>query len=120
MKHLILLSLVIVFNLSSQAQEGGTISGIIKNNEQEVLSKATLEFSNLHKSILTDSAGYFEIRGLQAGNHLLYITMVGYEPFYQKIRLDSGELKNLQITLESKASSLNEVVVTGTLKEVKR
>jgi outer membrane receptor for ferrienterochelin and colicins len=120
MKHLILLSLVIVFNLSSQAQEGGTISGIIKNNEQEVLSKATLEFSNLHKSILTDSAGYFEIRGLQAGNHLLYITMVGYEPFYQKIRLDSGEIKNLQITLESKASSLNEVVVTGTLKEVKR
>ncbi len=120
MKHLVLPLLVFLFNLSSQAQEGGTISGIIKNNELEALSKATVELSNLHKSILTDSAGYFEIRGLQAGNHLIYITMVGYEPFYQKITLDSGEIRNLQITLESKASSLNEVVVTGTLKEVKR
>ncbi|HZH01371.1 MAG TPA: TonB-dependent receptor, partial [Flavisolibacter sp.] len=66
------------------------------------------------------SAGYFQITGLTAGTYVLQVTMVGFSPHSEVIHLLSGETKEIIADMVPKTADLEAVVVTGTLKEVKR
>src|SRR5215216_2232944 len=67
---------------------------------------------------MTDSSGFFRLE-LNPGKFTLHISMIGYETHHETIAI-SNEEKLLQIELQPFASSLGEVVVTGTMKPVQR
>ena len=110
---------LIILSSGVHAQEKGAINGSIKH-KNEPLEKATVLLKNLKRSYITDSAGYFEISNLPAGRYHLYITRVGLKPEQKTVDLNEAEIKNISIDLHESDSSLNEVVITGTLKEVRR
>src|SRR5688572_13069662 len=71
-------------------------------------------------SVLTDSLGHFSFSGLSSGKYVLEISMVGYETYHKNLTLKENETKDLVIEMLAAPSSLDAVVVTGTMKPIKR
>ena len=82
------------------------------------LAGATVEIKKLKMTAISDTAGYFSIPVVQPGNYLLHIGVVGYEPFLESIRIAEDIPGEQVFNLLPVASSLDGVVVTGTMKPV--
>ena len=95
------------------------VSGTISNKGMPV-EAATIKLANTYSSTLSDSNGVYLLSNLQAGNYNLMVTRIGYGTVVKKIVLKDEEQFHLNISLEETENRLNEVVVTGTLKEVRR
>lgn len=68
----------------------------------------------------TDEEGQFSFTELKPGKYTLLASYLGYVPYKTTISIKQGETKSVTITLQASAESLNETVVTGTLKPVSR
>ena len=101
------------------AQEKYTLQGTVQY-EGQPLQHATVFLKNGAWSGITDSSGRFAIRDLPAGRYHLYVSMAGFQEHHQHITIGSGPDSPLSIALVPNQASLNEVVVTGTMKAVRR
>ncbi len=68
----------------------------------------------------TDENGKFELHGLQEGGYILVVSSLGYRTYRKPLRLKPDSAMDLHITLQPGMESLDEMVVTGTLKAVSR
>lgn len=115
------LTLVLFFLLAGtmlQAQTG-SISGHIHSDGKPVAFASTT-ITGSGKGAVTDSSGYYLLTGLAAGTYKLKISATGYIAAEKKVTVQNDSLVQLDITLTSAEKSLEDVVITGTLKEVKR
>ncbi|MCW3073746.1 MAG: TonB-dependent receptor [Flaviaesturariibacter sp.] len=110
---------LILFTYSLSAQIAGEIQGRVLYGT-EALPNATVSVKNKSVTSITDSTGSFSIKNLAKGRYAIYVTMIGYEPFQQGVEVKDGEIKAITIALQPSQASLNEVVVSGTLKPVQR
>jgi len=106
------------FILYSNAQTFN-LSAVVSSNGKKI-EAASIKISNTPLGTVTDSSGFFTLQFLKAGIYSLAITAVGFNKEIQKVNIKEGENTLLQIELTQTESNLNEVVVTGTLKEVRR
>lgn len=83
------------------------------------LAFATVQLENTSFGTVTDENGYYKITDLSAKEYKLSVSYVGYVPQKKKIHLKAKEQLSLNIVLNADMT-LEEVVVTGTLKAVKR
>src|SRR5690606_30029908 len=67
----------------------------------------------------TNENGHFELEGIPAGKATFVVRAVGYLPHKQDINT-SAPLPPLDITLQKDNRNLDEVVVSGTLREVSK
>ena len=68
----------------------------------------------------TDSLGIYHLQDIPKGTYKIHVTSAGFKPITQKILVLENESLNLDFELEENQNELNEVVVSGTLKPVKR
>jgi outer membrane receptor for ferrienterochelin and colicins len=68
----------------------------------------------------TDTTGLFLINNLPAGTYRVRVTAIGYAPSEKTVQLKENETKELAFELFSHHTTLNEVVVSGTMKEVSK
>lgn len=68
----------------------------------------------------TDSLGFYKLENIPKGNYKINVTSTGFKPVTQRISVLENENLNLDFELEEDQNELNEVVVSGTLKPVKR
>ena len=122
MKHhsnkpmLIGLALLISSCLFSQ---NATISGKVTSNNE------SLEFVNImlqgtEMGAITDLSGAYRITNIKPGTYKLIASSIGYKKEYQSIALKSGDALTVNFELTEENSELNEVVITGTMKEVSK
>ncbi|MBC7935348.1 MAG: TonB-dependent receptor [Rhizobacter sp.] len=97
----------------------GSISGHVVADGKAV-AFASVSISGSAKGTITDSVGYFQFTALTTAAYKLKATASGYLPFEKKITLKNDSTIQLAIELTRGERSLEDVVVTGTLKEVKR
>jgi TonB-linked SusC/RagA family outer membrane protein len=83
------------------------ISGIIRNKLNEVMKGATVQNLNTNQSVLSGANGQYVIAASKGDS--LVASFVGYTPF----RWAFTDRIDYDITLETVAGSLNEVVVVG-------
>ncbi len=100
---------------SLKAQESIILSGITSFNGGSV-ALATIQAGK--HSTLSDSTGFFSIAGLSKGKYSVKITSAGF--LSQQIPLLLNKDTLIQLVMQSNEAAMDEVVVTGTLKEVKR
>ncbi|MFN7312816.1 MAG: TonB-dependent receptor [Bacteroidota bacterium] len=93
----------------------GKITGIIKSGS-EAVSFANIGIDGTTIGTVANEQGNFEFPALQYGTYTLVISAIGYEKTYKKVQLQSAQ-QNVTIQVEKQSNSLNEVTVTGTLKE---
>lgn len=84
--------------------------------EGNFIANATVSLNNIKQ--LTDSTGSFNFHSLEARKYHLIVSMVGFESFHKTIVLSTDDVKSLAIELQQNTSSLDAVVVTGTMKPV--
>jgi outer membrane receptor for ferrienterochelin and colicins len=83
------------------------------------VNSATVQLINLKKTLLVDSLGNFSFTDVPLGTHYLKISLLGYNTYTSKIELKSDSVL-ATIELKSLDEKLNDVVITGTHKEVRR
>lgn len=93
------------------------ISGQI-HGEDGPVAFATVGLKGLSTGTSADEDGYFELRDLAPGSYTLLISAVGYRVYQQSLTLAGNEQLRLgQIKIIEDVLGLEEVVVTGTMKE---
>lgn len=108
-----------LLSLSVCMAQTGSVSGyIISGSEPVMFASVYLEKTQLGTS--TNENGYFTISDIPLGDYVLKVSSLGYSDYKQKVQVTgSGEIK-LEIKIEAAADKLNEVVISGTMKEVSK
>ena len=118
MKFYTLLLILTLFALAIFAQNG-VVSGTVSSSHS--ISFATVSVQNSKHGTSTDSAGRFKIEGLLPGKYTIIVSYLGYKTQSKTVSIESGQNVQADFTLlPTETASLNEVVVTGTMKEVSR
>ena len=68
----------------------------------------------------TNDDGAYILQNVPAGSYILRATVIGYLSYSTKISLSANETKAISIQLVATSEQLEETVVTGTLKAVRR
>lgn len=115
MKYLFLTILIFsAISLHSQNISGKVESSIPVGQEINV------SLLNTNFKTQTDSLGFYKLENIPEGNYKIHLTATGFKPVTQRISVLENENLNLDFELEEDQNELNEVVVSGTLKPVKR
>ena len=113
--HRILVVVASLLSFCSLAQNSGSISGIIRDkNDQKLLAGATVLLNPGNKGATSSEAGAFRISDIQAGTYSLTVTNVGYKTaMITNLVITSGNENTLTVELEPEPKDLASVTVTG-------
>lgn len=97
-----------------------TIVGFISSSDNPI-SGATISLKQSGYGAVSDSTGFYKIENIKAGNYKIEVSAIGYNIVSRNIVLAASQKKmSLNFNLTENKAQLNEVVVSGTLKEVIR
>lgn len=114
MKYLFLIMLL----FSAKGVYSQTISGKVNRDNDAQLIKITL--LNTAFKTEADSTGSYKLENIPQGNYKIQVTSTGFKPITQRISVTENQSLNLDFELKDNENELNEVVVSGTLKAVRR
>ncbi len=106
--------------LLGYTQSVSSISGSVTDRSGAAIPWATVAIPSLKTGTTADSAGRFLLSDVPAGNWELEVKYVGYQPYTVRIRTNGSTPENRDIVLLDAGTSLDEVVVSGTMKEVSK
>lgn len=107
-----------LFAISLNAQQAN-ISGRV-TNAGSGLETVSIRLLNTVIQTITDSNGFYNLQIPLQGHYTLVAERVGYNPFRKKIHVSAMEPMIIDIPLTIKETDIPDVVVTGTLKEVRK
>lgn len=116
MKLILLLNLLFAISVHGQT---GSIKGKIASDNKPV-EFVNIGLSGTQYSSTTDKHGEFEITQIPFGDYEFQISMVGYQKVKKKIIIDKPLPVIISQNIISLDNRLNEVVVSGTMKEISR
>ncbi len=120
MKKLFVLIFFILFSSELYAHEN-CIEGYVfmKNGENKPIIGATVRIMNTSLGAITNSKGFFHIKGIPKGNYELIITGVGFKPIHHKFTIEKefSEPITMNFEMEETAIQTADVVVTATRSE---
>jgi TonB-linked SusC/RagA family outer membrane protein len=114
MKYLNLFFLFILLSNYCFAQEGGSLSGTVRDSTGKALKGANILLTGTVHSAATDSAGHFTLYA-PAGRYQLRASYVGYTTLEIAVMLPS---RNLDLVLKPSAAMLGEVIVSTGYQEL--
>lgn len=111
--------LVFLFAVTSALGQEGGVVGIIKSGG-EPIAFAHLMVKGTGKGTIANELGEFKILMLPPGRYLLQSSAIGFRHQEQAVVVESGKVSSIEISLEEDAAQLQEVVITGTMREVSK
>jgi outer membrane receptor for ferrienterochelin and colicins len=117
MKQLITVCLFFI-STTLYAQQG-ILSGQVHSNGTAV-SAATVSLKKLNRKTATDTEGRYNFNEVPGGNYMLTVAAVGYVSYRREITIIADSTVVLDVEIKEKSDELNEVVVTGTMKAVRK
>ncbi len=112
-----LITLILI--VSAHGSLAQSVSGAVTSVGEPVLyANVFLQGTQIGTS--TDEFGRFEIKNVPVGKHQLIVTAIGFTKTVKPISIDAGEQLQIEIEVEEHAAQLEEVVVSGTMKEVSK
>ncbi len=115
MKYLFLTILILTAkNIYSQ-----NISGKVASSTP-IVQEIKVSLLNTNIKTQTDSLGFYKLENVPKGNYKIVVASTGFKSVTQRISVLENQNLNLDFELKEDNNELNEVVVSGTLKPVKR
>ena len=110
--NFIILSLVLSNLLF--AQPAGSIVGTVldKDLNNEPLPFANILIPEVNVGTTSDFDGLFSLDGLTEGDYIVHFSFVGYETQKVPVTVVGGKVTEIQVSLASSSSALDEVIVT--------
>lgn len=96
-----------------------SISGKIEDTRGAPISGASIKLLRTNIGTSSNEDGAFRLGSVARGQWRLQIQAIGYRTVERSVKVETGDTP-LVIVLEEDAASLDEVVVSGTLKEVSK
>ena len=110
-KHILFLIIGGIQLIQAQSYIEGSIS-----DHKGKIPFANIQIKNLNIGTAADAEGHFKIQA-PAGDYSLEVTAMGYHKFKKKIKLTEGDTIFIDPVLSETSYSIDQIVVTGTLKE---
>ncbi|MEL6824136.1 MAG: TonB-dependent receptor, partial [Calditrichota bacterium] len=113
-----LYSLFLLFILQSlilhaQSLQDATLIGRVTISENEGLAGVNVFIDSLTIGTATDSDGYFELKNIPSGNHIITFSAIGYKEETRSLSFQRRERKTIIVNLTQTAVDIDEVEVTG-------
>lgn len=108
-------TLILMGILMSLLSFGNEITGIV-SSDGELVAFANVVIKGTNIGSATDINGFFRLTNVSKGKQELEVSALGYKKFKQKIFVSELNEK-LKIELKKSSYNLDQVVVTGTMKE---
>jgi iron complex outermembrane receptor protein len=106
---------------SASAQQRGTISGTVLNQEtNQPIADANVVLAHTTIGTTTDADGTFTLQNVPSGTQKLIFSFVGFKKQTQSITIDGTETISLEIRLQPQALSLEGIQVTALQPDLKR
>ncbi|MDQ6471172.1 TonB-dependent receptor [Flavobacterium sp. LHD-80] len=115
MKYLFLTILIISATRLYSQNISGKIDGLIPYGQEINISLLNTNFKTQ-----TDSVGFYKLENVPKGVYKIVVKSTGFKTINQKISVLENQNLNLDFELTEDQNELNEVVVSGTLKPVRR
>ncbi len=110
-------SIVLVLTAQVMWAQTGTLSGTVRSDGKAIeFINVFLAGTNLGST--TNEEGKFIVGSVPAGKYEVKISGIGYQTKTINAIVKSGETSRLDVDIKEDVSQLQEVVVTGTMKEV--
>ena len=106
---------IIFLNSFSCFSQNCSVNGRLSSNDEN-LPFATVQIKNSNKGTTTDENGFYILEDLRPGNYTLIASFIGHISQKKQIKLEDGKPITVNFKLIS-SSTLDEIVVTGTMKE---
>ncbi|MEO6136323.1 MAG: TonB-dependent receptor plug domain-containing protein, partial [Ginsengibacter sp.] len=116
-RSLLLITGLLLFTKSGFSQSA-KISGHIYS-AGEAVTNVNVNFPKSGIGVISDSTGFYEIENIPLGKKQMRASSIGFETFTKEINFLNDTTIRLDIHLTSLSGSLNEVVITGTMKEIR-
>ena len=109
---------LLFIGLSTVLGQTNSISGKV-TSKGEALPFVNVYLTNTKIGTSTNEKGFFELKNIPNGNHTLVSSAIGFKPKSIKIILSGNQklIKNFSLSDEN---SLEEIVISGTLKPVSK
>lgn len=117
MKYLII-PFFLIFAITARAQQGA-LGGKVHSNHLPVIA-ATISLKRTLFKTVSDKNGMYSLKGIKPGNYELLVSALGYLPWKTDVLILADSTLVTDIEMKDKSDELNEVVVTGTLKAVRK
>lgn len=91
----------------------GTITGQVMDHNGETVPGANVLLVETGQGAATNADGEYTISNVESGTYTLRVTFVGFQEYNQQVTIESGETVEVNVSLESGAAELDEVVVVG-------
>ena len=99
--------------LSLSALAQFTIGGTVRDAKtNEVLIGATIQIESLKRHAVTDERGWYELKGIPAGQQEVLVKFLGYQDLHQIVNIN--ENSEVEFVLEESTQLTDEVVVYAT------
>lgn len=120
MKHKIFtLSILILTFVAEAIAQNGSIRGHIIS-EGKRIEFASVRLSKMNIGNISNLKGHFEISIIPYGIYELKVSKVGYKTYITQVNITDSVPFLLNIDLKENSGSLDEVVITGAMKEIRR
>lgn len=97
----------------------GVVKGKITGNGESIPA-ASITITELNKTIAADENGNYEFSTIAPGKYNLVFSYVGYKTETKNITVTTGTPTIVNINMKEDDMALEEVVITGTMKEMRR
>jgi outer membrane receptor for ferrienterochelin and colicins len=108
-----------IFAISYSSGQEVSIVGTVTSNGSPI-SFVNIYLKHTEIGTSSNEEGLFVLKNVPPGKYTLVASTIGYIPFTKTITCKEGQEQLLDIALEPSIESLDEMVVTGTLKPVSR
>ena len=106
---------LILFLLITKNSFCQSISGFISDSSGEKIPFANVYLKNTKIGISSDNNGFYELKNIPKGNYTLIVSVVGFQSKSIKISINNNQNSTQNFVL-NEADSLDEIVISGTLK----
>ena len=107
-----------IFSVQSVAQTAEIRGSILSDGNPVMYANVVLKGET--GVAVTDTTGKFNIKNLSAGTYTVLVSCVGFESSQKTVTVKNGEIRPLNFNLTNYSSTINQVVVTGTMKAVSK
>jgi outer membrane receptor for ferrienterochelin and colicins len=115
----IIILVISIFTFSSTYSQEVTLSGSV-TSENSPAPFVNIYLKNTELGTSSNENGWYELKNIPPGKYTLIASTIGYISFSQSIIIKKGQEQLIDIDLKPSIESLDEMVVTGTMKPVSR
>lgn len=108
-----------LFSVSISAQTGSIQGTIIQENGEKV-PYANVYLIDSKIGAASDEEGNFEILKIPIGKHIILAQFIGFERQMLQITIKENEVLTVNFKLKQGKQNIEEVVITGTMKEISK